>query len=137
MVPQPHPVCKGDYNHKGAHTQLPEGSGRELAKGVTWGVVEDRKGGEGKSPISPEEKESGVQAPGAGEDRSQTFSKTTPQPPAAFPTFQVSWQLLTFSNPALPQVINYCSHCRLHLSSPHPLSKSTVLSDDLNLLPQR
>lgn len=50
MEPQPHPACKGDYNHEGAHTLLPEGSGNELAKGGMWGEVEDRKGGTGKVP---------------------------------------------------------------------------------------
>lgn len=51
----------------------------------------EEKGGPPLLP--PEEKGSRAQAPGAGEDRSQTFSETTPRPPVPLPTFHVSWQL--------------------------------------------
>lgn len=44
------PCEQGRLTTKEHTPQLPEGSGNELAKGVTWGVAEDRKGGEGRSP---------------------------------------------------------------------------------------
>ena len=116
------------------HTPLlPEGSGSELAKGVIWGRVEDRREGKGRFPhlqYLKEKRDSPSHALGAGEDRSQKFSKIILWPPVPLPTFQVSWQLLTFSNPALPQAINYCCGCWLDLSLP---SKSICSSDYLKL----
>lgn len=50
--PPLHRVGNGDYHHHQAHTLTPRGSATELAKGVTWGVVENRKGGKGKGPHS-------------------------------------------------------------------------------------